>query len=76
MRRSLYRRLRDNGLLEVLVNNLLVWQSSCLRSNICNGYIVIIQLFVMIQWMRRKLMLFILFLCVNGVPNTFVYAHA
>ena len=47
-----------------------------LRSNICNGYIVIVQLFVMIQWMWRKLMLFILFLCVNGVPITCVYAHA
>ena len=47
-----------------------------LRSNICNGYIVIVQLFVMIQWMWRKLMLFILFLCVNGMPNTCVYAHA
>ena len=28
-----------------------------LRSNICNGYIVIVQLFVMIQWMWSKLML-------------------
>ena len=46
-----------------------------LYSNICNGYIVIV-LFVMIQWMWRKLMLFILFLCVNGVPTTCVYAHA
>ena len=27
-----------------------------LCSNICNGYIVIVQLFVMIQWMWRKLM--------------------
>ena len=32
-----------------------------LRSSICNGYIVIVQLFVMIQWMWRKLMLFIWF---------------
>ena len=47
-----------------------------LRSNICNDYIVIVQLFVMIQWMWRKLMLFILFLRVNGVPTTAVYAHA
>ena len=39
------------------------------------GYIVIVQLFVMIQWMWRKLMLFILFLCVNGVPTTCVYAE-
>ena len=46
-----------------------------LRSNICNGYIVIV-LFVMIQWMWRKLMLFILFLCVNGVPTMRVYVHA
>ena len=46
-----------------------------LRLNICNGYIVIVQLFVMIQWIWRKLMLFILFLCVNGVPTTCVYAH-
>ena len=46
-----------------------------LHSNICNGYIVIV-LFVMIQWMWRKLMLFILFLCVNGVPTTCVFAHA
>ena len=46
-----------------------------LRSNICNDYIVIV-LFVMIQWMWRKLMLFILFLCVNGMPTTCVYAHA
>ena len=51
-----------------------------LLSNICNSYIVIaiVQLyyFVMIQWMWRKLMLFILFLCANGVPTTCVYAHA
>ena len=47
-----------------------------LHSNICNGYIVIVQLFVMIQWMWHKLMLFILFLYVNGVPTTCVYAHA
>ena len=33
-----------------------------LYSNICNGYnIIVIVLFVMIQWMWRKLMLFILF---------------
>ena len=38
--------------------------------------IVIVKLFVMIQWMWRKLMLFILFLCVNGVPTMCVYAHA
>ena len=38
--------------------------------------IVIVKLFVMIQWMWRKLMLFILFLFVNGVPTTCVYAHA
>ena len=46
-----------------------------LRLNICNGYIVIVQLFVMIQWMWRKFMLFILFLCVSGMPTTCVYAH-
>ena len=49
-----------------------------LRSNICNGYIVIVQLFVMIQWMWRKLMLFqnlIVSVC-NGVSTTCVYAHA
>ena len=45
-----------------------------LRSNICDGYIVIVQLFIMIQWMWRKLMLFIWFLCVNGVPTTCVCA--
>ena len=39
-------------------------------------YIVIVKLFVMIQWMWRKLMLFILFPCVNGVPTTCVYTHA
>ena len=27
------------------------------RSSICNGCIVIVQLFVMVQWMWRKLML-------------------
>ena len=49
-----------------------------LYSNICNGCIVMVQLFAMIQWMWRKLMLlnFILFVCVNGVPTTCAYAHA
>ena len=28
--------------------------------------VIIVKLFVMIQWMWRKLMLFILFLCVNA----------
>ena len=47
-----------------------------LRLNICNGfYIIIVQLFVMIQWIWRNLMLFILFLCVNAVPTTCVYVH-
>ena len=39
-----------------------------LRSNICNGYIVIV-LFVMIQWMWRKLMLFILFVLMACQPR-------
>ena len=31
------------------------------RLSICNGYIVIVQLFVMVQWMWRKLMLYCFF---------------
>ena len=34
-----------------------------LRSNICNGYIVIVKLFVMIQWMWGKLIFFVLMAC-------------
>ena len=40
--------------------------------SICNGYIVIVQLFVMVQWMWR----YIVSLLTNGVPTTCVYAHA
>ena len=34
-----------------------------LRSNICNGYIVIIQLFVMMQWMCQLYCFFVLIVC-------------
>ena len=46
------------------------------HSSICNGYIVIVQLFVMVQWMWCKLILYIVSLLTNGVPTMCVYAHA
>ena len=40
-----------------------------LRSSICNDYIVIVRLFVMIQWMWRKLMLYCFFVLMACQPR-------